>query len=127
MKKKSLFDQLNFNERSGWIPGIQARIKFPNGYGASVIQNEISYGNREGLFEIAVLDHNGDLCYTTPITSDVIGFLTPERVTNVLARIKALPTNKALSNKPVLNRRLLKALPKKLIKALFHKGTEAND
>ena len=31
------------------------------------------------------------LCYDTPVTSDVEGYLTPEKVTELLQQIEALP------------------------------------
>jgi hypothetical protein len=39
---------------------------------------------------MAVLDKNGELTYTTPITDDVIGYLTPEQVTEKLIQIQDL-------------------------------------
>lgn len=66
---------------------------FENGYGASVIRGEYSYGGREGLYELAVIKgiaSEWDLCYDTGITDDVIGHLTPEDVTSYLQRIKSL-------------------------------------
>ena len=63
--------------------------KFDNGYGASVITN--GYGGEHGLFEVAVLDRRGRLTYDTPITDDVIGWLDPQGVVDVLAAIAALP------------------------------------
>ena len=46
--------------------------EFENGYGASVIKHDASYGGKMGLYEIAVLDSKGDFCYNTDITDDVI-------------------------------------------------------
>lgn len=66
-------------------------LRFPNGYGASIIRHFASYGNAEGLFEVGVLGQDGSLDYTTPITEDVIGYLTPEEVRVLLLRIIALP------------------------------------
>lgn len=47
-----------------------------------------------GLFEVAVLkkvtDDNYRLCYNTPITDDVIGWLTNEQVIEILEQIKEL-------------------------------------
>ena len=40
------------------IGNRQAVFKFPNGYGASLIQGPSSYGGEDGLFEIAVLEFN---------------------------------------------------------------------
>ena len=63
--------------------------KFSNGYGASVIQSEYSYGHEYGLYELAVLK-DGELCYSTPITGDIIGYLTADDVTEYLQQIEKL-------------------------------------
>ena len=68
--------------------GQQAKVEFPNGYGASIVQGPYSYGNEFGLYELAVLK-DGVLCYDTPITSDVVGHLTPDDVTELLQQIEA--------------------------------------
>ena len=74
--------------------GPQAIFRFDNGFGASVIQNDMSYGAASGLWELAVLqvdtDGEWNLCYTTEITDDVIGWLTPEQIDSLLSRIQAL-------------------------------------
>lgn len=72
----------------------QALAFFPNGYGASVIIGPYTYGGNKGLYELAVLkgsEAKCALCYDTPITSDVIGNLTPADVTELLKKIEALP------------------------------------
>lgn len=74
--------------------GVQKIYKFPNGYGASVIRNPFSYGGDEGLWEIAVLDKEGNLTYETPITNDVIGHLNDDEVIEVLKQIKELENEK---------------------------------
>jgi len=71
--------------------GVQYTAKFSNGYGASIIRHSFSYGNRQGLWELAVLDSDGDITYDTPITDNVLGYLTEEDVENTLNEIKALP------------------------------------
>ena len=43
-------------ETSPMNGGVQHTYKFPNGYGASVIRHEGSYGYSQGLWELAVLD-----------------------------------------------------------------------
>ena len=63
---------------------------FENGYGPSVVQHSGSYGGNQGLYEIAVLDSKGDLCYDTPITDDVIGYATEDKVLDTLHRIRML-------------------------------------
>lgn len=65
--------------------------KFTNGYGASVVCNSMSYGNDKGLFEVAVLGPDGDLCYDTPITNDVIGYCDFADVAEILEDIENLP------------------------------------
>ena len=69
--------------------GVQHVYSFPNGYGASVIKHDGSYGGKSGLWELAVLN-NGELDYTTGITEDVIGHLTWENVEGYLREVKQL-------------------------------------
>jgi len=66
-------------------------ISFPNGYGASIVCNQLSYGGKRGLFEVAVLKQ-GELCYSTPITGDVLGFLNFSDVVDILKQIEELPS-----------------------------------
>jgi hypothetical protein len=84
------FKDLKFVEHPSHIEGVQARIQFNNGYGASVVSSPYTYGGDKGLYELAVLDSEGHLTYATPITNDVIGYLRPEDVTDVLAKIQQL-------------------------------------
>tara|TARA_B100000989_G_scaffold229002_1_gene175933 strand:+ start:972 stop:1226 length:255 start_codon:yes stop_codon:yes gene_type:complete len=70
--------------------GVGYLYEFENGYGASVVKHDGSYGGKQGLYEIAVLDSTGDLCYSTPITDDVIGHATEDKVLDTLHRIKML-------------------------------------
>ena len=74
--------------------GIQAIVKFENNYGASVVKHRFSYGGAHGLYELAIIkyDENGDwdICYDTPITNDVLGYLTEDDVTNYLTKIEQL-------------------------------------
>lgn len=67
------------------------RVMFKNGYGASVIRGLYSYGGSTGLFEVAVLDTDGNLAYDTPVTDDVIGHLDGESVAEVFEEIMTLP------------------------------------
>ena len=76
-------------------PGaMQAKIFFPNGYGASVISGaDCFYTNGNLEHELAVIKGNAEgwsLCYETPITGDVIGHLLPGDVERVLNEIAAL-------------------------------------
>lgn len=69
---------------------IRFKFEFPNGYAASVIKNEYSYGGSEGLWEIAILDRQGEICYDTPITDDVIGWVEESAVSEILYAIHDL-------------------------------------
>ena len=73
------------------IAGEQSIYEFPNGWGASVIRGSFTYGGNEGLWELAVLNPEGEIDYTTHITDDVIGHLTQEQVQWYLAEIEELP------------------------------------
>jgi hypothetical protein len=70
--------------------GVQAIIQFPNGYGASVVKTPYTYGGNQGKFELAVLDKDGRLCYSTEVTNDVVGYLSPGGVTEYLRQIQIL-------------------------------------
>jgi len=84
------FNQLEFSDGNNPGEVRRARMEFPNGYSASVIIGEYSYGGPEGLYELGVL-HGGGLCYDTPITDDVIGHLSEDEVTRHLNMIAELP------------------------------------
>lgn len=71
--------------------GSRAWIKFPNGYGASIIKTSFSYGSPKAPWEVAVMDENG-VCYTTPLTDDVIGHCSEADVLRVCNDIFNLPT-----------------------------------
>ena len=87
------FKDLEFTDHpmGAEVGGIMSRIHFDNGYGASVIQTPFSYGGKIGLYEVGILDSDGDICYTTSISEDgVIGYLREEDVSEVMIRIQQL-------------------------------------
>ena len=83
------FKDLKF-ETHGLGEGIQSRVSFDNGYGVSVVRTSWSYGGKDGLYELAVLDENGQLTYDTSVTNDVIGYLSEEEVSNTMEQVQKL-------------------------------------
>lgn len=71
----------------------QQKIFFENGYGVSIIRGMYTYGGEEGLYELAVLKgtaNSADICYDTPITDDVIGYLTMPEAMEIASKVAAL-------------------------------------
>ena len=88
MKK---FEDLDFVKLDDeFIKGVKCSMVFENGYGVSVVSHTYSYGGKDGLFEVAVLGKDGDLTYDTPVTNDVIGYLSPDDVTDVMKQVQNL-------------------------------------
>jgi hypothetical protein len=83
------FKDLKFKELPD-MSGIYSRTMFENGFGVSVVCHKYSYGGKDGLYELAVLDTEGEITYDTPITNDVIGYLKEEGVTELLIQIQNL-------------------------------------
>lgn len=89
------FGSLKFNKRdvglsSSWI---QAKLFFDNGYGVSVILWPHTYWWDEWKYELAILKGKEDkrsICYTTPITDDVIWYLTHSWVSKIMKRVQML-------------------------------------
>lgn len=55
----------------------------------SVIRGPHTYGGRNGLFELAMIRY-GECVYDTPITNDVIGWLSVSKVLEVLLKVEKL-------------------------------------
>jgi len=89
MKK---FEDLEFEQVNDapYMVGKKSRMHFDNGYGVSVVSHSHSYGGRDGLYEVAVLDSNNQLTYDTSVTNDVLGYLTEEDVTDVMKQVQEL-------------------------------------
>ena len=88
MKK---FEDLEFIKLDdGFMKGVQCRMMFENGFGVSVVSHTYSYGGKDGLFEVAVLGKDGDISYDTPITNDVIGYLDPDGVADIMEQVQEL-------------------------------------
>jgi len=83
------FKDLSFTQHRSWCLGTQAKINFDNGYGVSVITGDKAYTDVDCPYELAVLK-DGNLCYSTPITDDVLGYLTKTKVTNIMKKVQSL-------------------------------------
>ena len=86
------FNDLQFKEhpKGAVYGGIISRIIFDNGYGATIVQGPHSYGGSDGLYELAVIGKNDEICYDTPVTGDVEGYLSEAQVTDLLIKIQQL-------------------------------------
>ena len=82
------FKDLEFKDKK-YMDGQAAALEFDNGYGVSVICGFGAYSNNDTPYELAILKH-GSLCYDTEITNDVIGYLTPDDVTNYMKQVQEL-------------------------------------
>jgi hypothetical protein len=73
--------------------GTQKVYRFDNGFGASVVQHQFSYGGQSGKWELGVVKFDGEdwhLAYDTDIADDVLGYLSDAEVSELLDRIAAL-------------------------------------
>jgi len=71
--------------------GIQAILNFGE-YELSIVQNESSYGNKQGLYEIAVFKDNGqvELPGITAEGDTVKGFLTEDDVDCIIKKLYSI-------------------------------------
>ncbi len=90
------FEDLNFKRinEAPFMVGKKARMMFENGYGVSVVSHTFSYGGKDGMYELAVLDSNGELTYNTSITNDVMGYLNSSDVTRIMEDVQKLKDGK---------------------------------
>jgi hypothetical protein len=85
----TVFEKLKFQQHPMGM-GKQCIVQFSNGYGASIVQGPHTYGGSKGLYELAVFGKDGGITYDTPITDDVLGYLSEEEVEKTLLDIKNL-------------------------------------
>lgn len=82
------FEDIKFKETK--IPtGIQAMIHFGD-YDLSIVQNDFSYGGKQGLYEIAVYDgdEQRELIGITSPGDTVKGFLTENEVEAIIKKLQ---------------------------------------
>ncbi len=101
--RKKLFDTPILAGRHPNFSGLQRIYRFENGYGASVVRfwlddtkDFFSHTENDSQWELAVIKFHGDnphdfkICYDTPITEDVIGYLEEDDVEKLLNKISRL-------------------------------------
>lgn len=71
--------------------GVFRRYRFDNGYMASVVSHAGSYGGDQGLWELAVMTHDGTIVYDTPVTADVLGWLSDAEMLDAVRQVRMLP------------------------------------
>lgn len=96
---KAMIQECINSERNAYLEYNNFKLNqfYPNGYGVSIIRNKWSYGGADGLYELAVLkgdEKHSSLNYDTPITSDVIGYLTMDEAMDIADKVKELPSSK---------------------------------
>ena len=67
------------------LGGHQKLFEFPNGYGASVVVHDFSYG-----LELALIDADNNIIKHPEITNDVCGFLNVDSANDLLEKIAKL-------------------------------------
>ena len=70
--------------------GKQGLIRLDNGLEISIVQNDLSYGGKQGLYEIAAMKPNGSLVYIEEWKDEVKGWLTPEYIDKELEILQEL-------------------------------------
>ena len=82
----------NYKFKNTVVPkGIQMLLDFGK-YELSIVQNEVSYGNKHGLYEIAVFEGDGqvELPGVTNEGDTVKGFLTEQDIDVIIKKMHLL-------------------------------------
>lgn len=90
MNQLKTYADLTFNPHDVAGFDTHATMFFENGYGISVITGECAYGGLECAVMVGTNDEDSALCYDSGITDDVMGWQTPESITEVMAQIQQL-------------------------------------
>lgn len=82
------FKDLEFKPHPcSWLSGQQALLELDKGYKVSVLLGAAFYSNGEDTYELAVMK-DGRVCYTTPITDDVLGHRSEEEITEAMIKLQ---------------------------------------
>jgi hypothetical protein len=60
--------------------GIQCYLELDNGFEVSIVRHTVSYGNKNGLYEMGIFGPWGSMCDPLDWGDDVKGWLTPKDV-----------------------------------------------
>lgn len=85
-----IFKDLEFVPTDEFLNGIKTTLHFDNEYGISVVRHKYSYGSGLGLYEMAIMNKDNDIVYDTPVTDDVLGYLTENDVSNYMIKVQRL-------------------------------------
>jgi hypothetical protein len=88
--KHLIFKDLKFVPTEPFLDGIKSSLHFENEYGVSVVRHKYSYGYGLGLYEMAIMNKDNDIVYNTPVTNDVLGYLTENDVSNYMIKVQRL-------------------------------------
>lgn len=81
------FKDLIFTEEM-YTSSVRSVITFENGYGVSVVKGPLTYGGKQGLYELAVFK-DGEIHYDNPVAKgDVVGYLREEDVSDAMLVIQ---------------------------------------
>ena len=74
--------------------GISWQVIYNNGFGISIVKFFASYGGTDDLWELAVIEDDDkggyNLTENTPITDEVIGYLTEQEVIDYSEKVRLL-------------------------------------
>lgn len=75
-----------------WLNGIRILLKFPNGFGASIIDNDWSYGIELAFVKFYPNSDNFNIIYAEPFIDGIVGYIkTEEELEGYLEQIRELP------------------------------------
>jgi len=78
------FDDLVFIEHPSTFGGVYCKKMFDNGYGI------LLYDGKFGMYEVEVLDKEGNATYNTPITNDTITNADVNKINDIMKQIQNL-------------------------------------
>lgn len=81
------FKDLVFEKHTVSLLNSQAFHQFPNGYGVSVIDGDYAFCDK-GTYEVAIMKE-GEVCFDTPLTNDVLRYQTPEDIDEILKQVES--------------------------------------